>query len=116
MFLYQNHARHPRLEKLLLICLELSRILETPTGLLNHFLVQVAVSLLKPPQRPQKRNGHHVTISEVKWLYIYNGYRTLHNGHSPTDTSVRSGVTDGHATAVVTGQVNGFILVWKSLS
>jgi hypothetical protein len=41
---FYNHARRLRLEKLLY--LELSR---SPTGFLNHFWTQIAVSLLKPP-------------------------------------------------------------------
>ena len=42
-YLY-NHAHRLRLEKLLY--LELSR---SPNGFLNHFWIQVAVLLLKPP-------------------------------------------------------------------
>jgi hypothetical protein len=48
--------------------------LEVPTDFLNHFWIQVTVSLLKPP------NGQK-----------FNGY--VFNGHSPTDEIARSGVT-----------------------
>jgi hypothetical protein len=41
---FYNHARRLRLEKPLY--LELSR---SPNGFFNHFLIQVAVSFLKPP-------------------------------------------------------------------
>jgi hypothetical protein len=46
-FFYNNHAHRLRLEKLL--CLEPSS--RSSNGFLNHFRIQVAVSLLKPPER-----------------------------------------------------------------
>jgi hypothetical protein len=42
----------------------------------------------------------------VKRLQIYNGYN-IRNGHSPTEKNVRPGVL---------AKVNGFILVWESLT
>jgi hypothetical protein len=38
--------------------------LEVPTDILNHFWIQVTVSLLKP----------RTAVSELKRLQIYNGY------------------------------------------
>ena len=72
---FYNHARRLRLDKLL--CLEL----EAPTDFLNHFWMQVAVSELK---------RRYVTVLEVK---LSKNITAICNGHLPTDTSVRSGVT-----------------------
>jgi hypothetical protein len=66
---FYNHAHRLRLEKPLYLGLSRSS-----NGFFNHFRIQMAVSLLKPP------NG-----------YIFNGH--IFNGHSPTDASARSGVT-----------------------
>jgi hypothetical protein len=43
-----NHAHRPRREKILHIGLSMA-ILEAPTGILNHFWIQMAVSEVKPP-------------------------------------------------------------------
>jgi hypothetical protein len=72
---FYNHARRLRLEKLLY--LELSR---SPNGFFK--------GLLDPGG-----GFNNETVSEVRRLQIYNGYRALCNGHSPTDKNVRSGVT-----------------------
>jgi hypothetical protein len=52
---------------------------------LNHFWIQMAVSLLKPPL-----NGRYAAVSELK-RPKFNGY--IFNGHPQTDVSARSGVT-----------------------
>ena len=55
----------------MLLYLELSR---SPNRFFNHFWIQVAVSLLKPPHGGSEVNGRYETVSEVKRLHIYNGY------------------------------------------
>jgi hypothetical protein len=85
-----NHARRLRLKKL--SCLELS--LEVTTEFFEPLLDPGGGFASKTAAgRFQKRNGLFVTTSKVMRLQIYNGYYTLCNGHSPTDKSVRSGVT-----------------------
>jgi hypothetical protein len=71
-------------------CLELSRssngffkLLLNPCG---GFTSETAA------RRFQKLNGRYLTVSGVKRLQIYNGF-TACDGHSPTNKSVRSGVT-----------------------
>jgi hypothetical protein len=63
---FYNHAR----------CLRL----EAPADILNRFWIQVAVSLLKRPLLNRLKRLKFITV-------------ILFNGHSPTGTSVRSGVT-----------------------
>jgi hypothetical protein len=89
MFLYCNHARRLRLEKLLYLHIELSR---SSNGYFKPLLDPGGgFNSENAARRFQKRNGRYETVSEVKRLQIYNGY-IICNGHSPTDTSVRSGV------------------------
>jgi hypothetical protein len=73
---FYNHAHRLRLEKLLY--LELSR---SPNGFFKYFWIQVAVSEVKRPLR--NRFGSE-TVKNIT---------AICNGHSPTDTSFRSGVT-----------------------
>jgi hypothetical protein len=85
---FYNHAHRLRLEKL--FYLELSRstngfvkVLLDPGG---GFTSETAA------RRFQKRNGRYETVSEVKRLQ-YKFITAICNGHSSTDTGVRSGVT-----------------------
>jgi hypothetical protein len=56
--------------------------------------------------------------SEVKrlQLQIHNGYICSYNGHSPTEKSVRSGVTVMMSRPWPVAKVDGYILVWESLT
>jgi hypothetical protein len=68
---FYNRARRLRLEKLLLLYLELS---SSSNGRFNNFWIQVAVSLLKPPHGGFRSEMTATYRSEVKLLQIYNGY------------------------------------------
>jgi hypothetical protein len=46
---------------------------------------------------------------------VTNLLTAIYNGHSPTDTSVRSGVTVMQRPWPLV-KVNGYILVWESLT
>jgi hypothetical protein len=59
-------------------------ILEAPVDILNHFWIQVAVSLLK--LRFQKRNGRYETVSEIpQRTQFYPGAEII-NWHHPSST------------------------------
>jgi hypothetical protein len=70
----------------------ISSFLEAPAGILKNFWIQVVVLLLKPPH-----GGFRSETAVTKPFRNWNGYKfitaILCNGHSPTDTSSRSGVT-----------------------
>jgi hypothetical protein len=75
---FYNRAHHLFLENY-----HIWGFLEVPAGILNHFWIQVPVSLLKPP-----RNGY-------KFMTV------ICNAHSPTDTTFGC---NGHVTAMAVGQ------------
>ena len=79
---FYNHAHRLRLKKLLYLVLSRS-----PNGFSGGGFTSETAA-----RRFQKLNGRYETVSEVKRLQIYNDY-IIFNGHSPTDTGVRSGVT-----------------------
>jgi hypothetical protein len=84
---FYNHVRRLRIEKILY--LEPSR---SSSGYLNHFWIQVAVSEVKRPLGNRSRSE-----------------KVIFNGHSPTETSARSGVAcSGYVTAVAAGQSQRF--------
>ena len=88
--------------------------MEAPAGILNHFWVQVAVSILKLPHGGSSVRSETTvtccvavlrfgagseTAINLKWLYnSYNVY-DLRSGHS-RKKSARSGVTATTAVAV----------------
>jgi hypothetical protein len=87
---FYNHAHRLRLEKLLYTCIEFPR---SSNGFLNHFWIQVTVSLLKPPHGGL-RIETAVTRPFRKWNgQKFNGY--IFKRHNPTDASARSGITRG---------------------
>jgi hypothetical protein len=69
---FYNYARRPRLEKLLYLPVELSK---SSSGYFNVLLDPGdSFTSETAARRFQKRNGCYETVSEVKWLQVYNGY------------------------------------------
>jgi hypothetical protein len=81
---FYNRAHRPRLEKLLY--LELSR---SSNGFFKPLLDPDGRFASETAAR-RFRRGQYATVSEAKRLQIYYG---ICSGHSPTEKSVRSGVT-----------------------